>query len=73
VSGAPHITRATVTPILIADPPLLNVLGVHQPWTPRLIVELETDDGTVGVGETYGDTEYLELASALAERVAGHP
>jgi glucarate dehydratase len=73
VSGAPHITRATVTPILIADPPLLNVLGVHQPWTPRLIVELETDDGAVGVGETYGDTEYLELASALAERVAGHP
>jgi glucarate dehydratase len=73
VSGAPYIIRATITPILIADPPLLNVLGVHQPWTPRLIVEVETDDGTVGVGETYGDTEYLELAGALAERVAGHP
>jgi glucarate dehydratase len=73
VSGAPRITRVTVTPILIADPPLLNVLGVHQPWTPRLVLELESDDGTVGVGETYGDTEYLELATALAERVAGHP
>jgi glucarate dehydratase len=73
VSGAPRIARATVTPILIGDPPLLNVLGVHQPWTPRLIVELEAADGTVGVGETYGDTEYLEAAEALAERVAGHP
>jgi glucarate dehydratase len=73
VSRSPCIARATVTPILIGDPPLLNVLGVHQPWTPRLIVELESDDGTVGVGETYGDTEYLELATAIAERVAGHP
>jgi glucarate dehydratase len=73
VSRSPCIARATVTPILIGDPPLLNVLGVHQPWTPRLIVELEADDGTVGVGETYGDTEYLELATAIAERVAGHP
>jgi glucarate dehydratase len=73
VSAGPRITRATVTPILIGDPPLLNVLGVHQPWTPRLIVELESDDGAVGVGETYGDTEYLELATALAERVTGHP
>jgi glucarate dehydratase len=73
VSRPPRIARATVTPILIGDPPLLNVLGVHQPWTPRLIVELESDDGTVGVGETYGDTEFLELAEALAARVAGHP
>jgi glucarate dehydratase len=73
VSGSPRIARATVTPILIGDPPLLNVLGVHQPWTPRLIVELEADDGTVGVGETYGDPEYVALARALAERATGHP
>jgi glucarate dehydratase len=71
MSSAPRIARATVTPILIGDPPLLNLLGVHQPWTPRLIVELESDDGTIGVGETYGDTEYLELAKALAARVGG--
>jgi glucarate dehydratase len=69
----PTITRATVTPILIGDPPLLNVLGVHQPWTPRTIVELETDGAVTGVGETYGDTDYLALAHALAERVVGRP
>jgi glucarate dehydratase len=69
----PRIVRATVTPILISDPPLLNVLGVHQPYTPRTIVELETDTGATGVGETYGDTEYLEVARNLAKAVIGRP
>ncbi|MCA2225985.1 glucarate dehydratase family protein [Nonomuraea aurantiaca] len=69
----PRIVRATVTPILISDPPLLNVLGVHQPYTPRTIVELETDTGATGVGETYGDTEYLEAARNLAKAVVGQP
>ena len=73
MSGGPSIARATVTPILIGDPPLLNVLGVHQPWTPRTIVELETDDGATGVGETYGDSDYLAVAQVLAERVVGEP
>ncbi len=69
----PKIVKAHVTPILISDPPLLNVLGVHQPYTPRTIVELETDTGATGVGETYGDTEYLRVARALAEAVVGKP
>jgi glucarate dehydratase len=73
VNESPRVAQATVTPVLIGDPPLLNVLGVHQPWTPRLIVELETDDGTVGLGETYGDTEYLDLARTVADRLAGQP
>ncbi|TCP49989.1 glucarate dehydratase [Tamaricihabitans halophyticus] len=69
----PRIVRASATPILIGDPPLLNVLGVHQPYTPRCIVEVETDEGAIGVGETYGDTEYLTLATTLAESVVGQP
>jgi glucarate dehydratase len=73
VNESPRVAQATVTPVLIGDPPLLNVLGVHQPWTPRLIVELETDAGTVGLGETYGDTEYLDLARTVADRLAGRP
>lgn len=67
----PTIRAARVTPVLVADPPLLNVQGVHQPYTPRLIVEVETGDGIVGVGETYGDTAYLELARAYAARLPG--
>lgn len=28
------ITDVRLTPILVADPPLLNAQGVHQPYTP---------------------------------------
>ncbi|GAA2271104.1 glucarate dehydratase family protein [Streptomyces hawaiiensis] len=65
------ITDVRLTPILVADPPLLNTQGVHQPYTPRLIVEVVTADGITGVGETYGDAKYLELAVPFAERLKG--
>ncbi|MDT0466951.1 glucarate dehydratase family protein [Streptomyces gibsoniae] len=65
------IDEVRLTPILVADPPLLNTQGVHQPYTPRLIVEVVTADGTTGVGETYGDTKYLDLARPFAERLIG--
>ncbi|MFD8570444.1 glucarate dehydratase family protein [Streptomyces sp. NPDC059639] len=65
------ITDVRLTPILVADPPLLNTQGLHQPYTPRLIVEVITADGTTGVGETYGDAKYLELARPFAERLIG--
>ncbi|MGW7383751.1 glucarate dehydratase family protein [Streptomyces sp. NPDC054794] len=65
------IAEVRLTPILVADPPLLNTQGVHQPYTPRLIVEVVTADGITGVGETYGDTKYLELARPLADRLIG--
>ncbi|WP_457464538.1 glucarate dehydratase family protein [Streptomyces sp. TE5632] len=65
------VTEVRLTPILVADPPLLNTQGVHQPYTPRLIVEIVTADGTTGVGETYGDTKYLELAPPFAEQLKG--
>ncbi|MFF4826295.1 glucarate dehydratase family protein [Streptomyces sp. NPDC001312] len=65
------VAEVRLTPILIADPPLLNTQGVHQPYTPRLIVEVVTADGITGYGETYGDTKYLELARPLADRLTG--
>ncbi|MET9851178.1 glucarate dehydratase family protein [Streptomyces ossamyceticus] len=65
------VAEVRLTPILVADPPLLNTQGVHQPYTPRLIVEVVTADGTTGVGETYGDTKYLELARPFATRLVG--
>lgn len=73
-SQAPSLAIAdiTLTPILVADPPLLNTQGVHQPYTPRLIVEITTEGGVTGVGETYGDTKYLELARPFAGRLIGH-
>ncbi|MEU9065571.1 glucarate dehydratase family protein [Streptomyces sp. NPDC048306] len=65
------ITAVRLTPVLVADPPLLNTQGVHQPYTPRLIVEVETAGGATGVGETYGDAKYLETARPFAERLVG--
>ena len=68
-----HLTvaEARLTPVLVTDPPLLNTQGVHQPYTPRLIVEIVTADGVTGVGETYGDTRYLELARPFARSLIG--
>ncbi|MFJ8775676.1 glucarate dehydratase family protein [Streptomyces microflavus] len=65
------IEDVRLTPILVADPPLLNTQGVHQPYTPRLIVEVVTRGGVTGVGETYGDGKYLDPAGALARALPG--
>ncbi|MET7284631.1 glucarate dehydratase family protein [Streptomyces sp. NPDC005573] len=65
------ITEVRLTPILVADAPLLNTQGVHQPYTPRLIVEVVTADGVTGLGETYGDARYLEPARSLAALLPG--
>ncbi|MEV4948461.1 glucarate dehydratase family protein [Streptomyces sp. NPDC053755] len=67
------VDHVRLTPILISDPPLLNTQGVHQPFTPRLIVEVVTRGGVTGLGETYGDSAYLDLARPLAEALPGRP
>ena len=54
-----RITGARITPIAFVDPPLLNTVGVHQPYTLRAIIEVVTDAGLVGLGETYADETHL--------------
>ncbi|MFI8518202.1 enolase C-terminal domain-like protein [Streptomyces sp. NPDC085481] len=71
MDSALRIDDVRLTPILLADPPLLNTQGVHQPFTPRLVVEVVTRGGVSGLGETYGDTRYLHLARPLAEALPG--
>jgi glucarate dehydratase len=61
------ITGVIITPVAFKDPPLLNTVGVHEPFALRAIVEVHTDSGISGVGETYGDAGHLarlELAAA---------
>ncbi|ROQ31362.1 glucarate dehydratase [Streptomyces sp. PanSC19] len=67
------VDEVRLTPILISDPPLLNTQGVHQPYTPRLVVEVVTGGGVSGLGETYGDGVYLDTARRLAEALPGRP
>ena len=66
-----RITGARITPIAFADPPLLNTVGVHQPFALRAIIQLDTDAGLVGLGETYADTAHLERLEAAADAIAG--
>lgn len=66
-----RITSVTVTPVAFADPPLLNTVGVHQPFALRAIVQIRTDDGAVGLGETYADIAHLVRLNAAAEAMVG--
>lgn len=67
-----RISRVTVTPVAFADSPLLNVVGVHQPYALRAIVELHTDSGLLGLGETYADETHLARLEAVTRELPGH-
>lgn len=66
-----RVVETRVTPVVIQDPPLLNVIGVHQPYTPRCVLEVVFDQGVVGLGETAGDQRYHEVLLAVAEAIVG--
>ena len=70
-SSSQVIREATVTPVAFRDPPLLNCVGVHQPWALRSIIELRCEDGAVGLGESYGDADFVQLLEIAAEAVVG--
>jgi glucarate dehydratase len=65
------VSEVVVTPIAFPDPPLLNSVGVHQPWALRTIVELRAGDDLVGLGETYGDAPHLALVRRAAAELVG--
>jgi glucarate dehydratase len=65
------IAAVRVTPIAISDPPLLNASGVHEPYALRSIIEVEADNGLVGLGETYGDKPVLDGLLSVKDRLAG--
>ena len=69
--GALRISSVTVTPVAFADPPLLNSVGVHEPFALRAVVEVNTDDGLSGLGETYADERHLAALRAAAAAIAG--
>lgn len=69
--SASRISWVVVTPVAFSDPPLLNVVGVHQPWALRAIVEIHTADGLLGLGETYADEAHLARLEAVASAIPG--
>ena len=66
-----RIVDVRVTPIAFRDPPLLNVGGVHQPWALRSIIEVETESGRIGLGESYGEADTLVDLNRIAPGLVG--
>jgi len=54
-----QILDVVLTPVAFADPPLLNVMGVHEPFALRSVVQVKCEDGIVGLGESYGDDAFF--------------
>ena len=57
--------------IAIADPPLRSSYGLHAPYALRTILELESDDGVVGIAETYGGESPAAALEKLRGRIHG--
>lgn len=65
------VTDLRATPVAIKDPPLRSAFGLHAPYALRTIVELETDEGVVGLGETYGGAAAQAAFAAVRPLVVG--
>lgn len=65
------VVDISVTPVAFADPPLLNAVGVHEPYAIRTIIEVTTASGTYGLGETYGDEAHQNRLKLVASALIG--
>ena len=70
-SPAVHVNAVRITPVAFDDPPLLNAVGVHEPYALRAIIQLHTDAGIVGLGETYADAGHLHRLHLAAHSILG--
>ena len=66
-----RIVDINLTPVAFADPPLLNAVGVHEPFAIRTIIEIVTDTGMYGLGETYGDEAHQNRLQLAADALNG--
>ncbi|GAA0902936.1 glucarate dehydratase family protein [Pseudonocardia zijingensis] len=66
-----RIAAVDITPVAFGDLPLLNAVGVHETHAIRTIVEIRTDDGLTGLGETYADSAHLARLRRAADLVLG--
>ena len=57
--------------IAIADPPLRSSYGLHAPYALRTIIELESEDGVVGINETYGGEAPAAALRAIKDGIIG--
>ena len=65
------IVDLRVHSIAIADPPLRSSYGLHAPYALRNVLEIESEDGIVGIAETYGGEKPAQALREARERVIG--
>jgi glucarate dehydratase len=65
------IVDMRVHSIAIADPPLRSSYGLHAPYALRNVLELISDDGVVGITETYGGEAPAKALEDLREQIVG--
>ncbi|HLJ60698.1 MAG TPA: enolase C-terminal domain-like protein [bacterium] len=69
-----RITAVKVTVVAVPDLPLRNVIGCHQPYALRNVIQVRSDDGLTGLGEMPGGTQaQVELEEAAAHLIGMDP
>ena len=63
------ITDLRIHSIAMADPPLRSSYGLHQPYALRNVVEVESEDGIIGIAETYGGERPREALENLRGKI----
>ena len=66
-----RITQVKITPIAVPDVAPVNTKGVHGSVFLRSVIELETDTGLIGLGETYGAMRTLNGLRKVADTLLG--
>lgn len=57
--------------IAVADPPLRSSYGLHAPYALRTVLELESEDGIIGISETYGGETPAAALRGMKDRIVG--
>ena len=65
------ISEVHITPVAVADPPLLNAAGLHAPYALRIIIELVSADGHSGWSEIPGSEATRAALETAAEQIIG--
>ena len=66
-----RIKELRVHSIAIADPPLRSSYGLHQPYALRNVVEIQSEDGIIGISETYGGDKPAKALETIRDKVIG--
>jgi glucarate dehydratase len=66
-----RITAVRITPIALPDPPILAASGAHGPYFLRNVIELESNAGLTGIGETRGGESVTQALDAARTWLVG--